>query len=64
MDQQRVSEDIHERENGDRYEAWAFIGGLKFSKIVYRDDTGWPYDYKQKAHDEIKRAAIRHRSLR
>ena len=50
---------IYETEESDRYEARAFANGLKHSKVVYRDPTtGWPYDYKQKAHNEIRRAAI------
>lgn len=51
--------EIHEREDDDRYEAWALVGGVRFSKVVYRSPIGWPNDYKHAAHAEIRSAVAR-----
>jgi len=51
---------INEMEEHDRYEAWTTVGGVKFSKVVWRSAYGWPPGYKETAHAEIKNAIHRH----
>jgi len=49
---------IEEREDGDEYKASALVGGVLYEITFYRDNIigAWPYNYKQRAHDAIRRA--------
>lgn len=53
---------IHEREDGNRYEAWAIVRGRTFSRAVYRDEvTGaWPVCTPDAARESVRAAAQRH----
>jgi hypothetical protein len=51
---------ITEREENGRYQATAFANGKRYDQVIYCDPlTGWPYDYKVKAHAAIRQAILR-----
>ena len=55
--------EIIERKDNNRYEARAFVNGRVYSRVFWRSElSGWPRDYKQIAHEEIRQAVIRSES--
>ena len=52
--------DLHETEEDGRYEVAAWSNGRLYGVIVWRDPvSGWPYDYKVKAHAQIRQAMMK-----
>lgn len=50
--------EVHERWEGDRYEAWALVGGLKFSCVFWRDPIrGWTHNFRNTAFDAVQALA-------
>jgi len=55
--------EIVETEEGDRYEARALVDGRLIAIKFYRSVlTGFPYDYKARAHREIRQAVAEWRA--
>lgn len=51
---------IVESEAGDIYEAKTLANGLLYSVRIFRDPIGgWPAEYRQRAHDDIRAAVAK-----